>query len=85
MSSKRKVVELQAAPAQRTSEETRAEDLFNKQKAYFASDATKVIVHPPLNSRADDIIGILNPFAVQEQRVPTRLPRGTNCRTSKCF
>src|SRR6266702_5715571 len=25
--------------------------------------------------------GILNPFAVQEQRVPTRLPRGTNCRT----
>src|SRR5215813_3717 len=41
MSSKPKVVELQAAPAQPTSEETRAEDLFNKQKAYFASDATK--------------------------------------------
>src|SRR5262245_39777159 len=41
MSSKRKVVELQAAPAQPTSEETRAVDLFNKQKAYFASDATK--------------------------------------------
>src|SRR5499425_854588 len=39
MSSKAKVVELQAA--QPTSEETRAEDLFNKQKAYFASDATK--------------------------------------------
>ncbi len=41
MSSKPKVVELQAAPAQPPSEETRAEDLFNKQKAYFASDATK--------------------------------------------
>ena len=41
MSSKPKVVELQTAPAQPTSEETRAEDLFNKQKAYFASDATK--------------------------------------------
>src|SRR6516225_402037 len=41
MSSKPKVVELQAVPAQPTSEETRAEDLFNKQKAYFASDATK--------------------------------------------
>src|ERR1700756_4494143 len=41
MSSKPKVAELQAAPAQPTSEETRAEDLFNKQKAYFASDATK--------------------------------------------
>ena len=41
MSSKSKVVELQAAPAQPASEETRAEDLFNKQKAYFASDATK--------------------------------------------
>jgi len=41
MSSKPKVVELQAASAQPTSEETRAQDLFNKQKAYFASDATK--------------------------------------------
>ena len=41
MSSKPKVVELQAASAQPTSEETRAEDLFNKQKAYFTSDATK--------------------------------------------
>src|SRR6516164_8878962 len=41
MSSKPKIVELQEAPAQPTSEETRAEDLFNKQKAYFASDATK--------------------------------------------
>src|SRR5215831_18859742 len=41
MSSKPKVVELQAASAQPTNEETRAEDLFNKQKAYFASDATK--------------------------------------------
>ena len=41
MASEPKVVELQAAPAQLTSEETRAEDLFNKQKAYFTSDATK--------------------------------------------
>ena len=41
MSSKPKVVELQAASAQPPSEETRAEDLFNKQKAYFGSDATK--------------------------------------------
>ena len=41
MSSQPKVVESQAAPAQPTSEETRAQDLFNKQKAYFASDATK--------------------------------------------
>jgi acyl-CoA reductase-like NAD-dependent aldehyde dehydrogenase len=41
MSSKPNVVELQAAPAQPASEETGAEDLFNKQKAYFASDATK--------------------------------------------
>jgi len=41
MSSKPKVVELQAASAQTTSEETRAQDLFNKQKAYFGSDATK--------------------------------------------
>jgi len=32
---------VQAAPAQTTSEETRAEDLFNRQKAYFASDAMK--------------------------------------------
>ena len=41
MSSKPKVVELQEAPAQPASEETRAEDLFNKQKVYFASGATK--------------------------------------------
>src|SRR5246127_1354625 len=41
MSFKLKVVELKAAPAQPKSQETRAEDLFNKQKAYFASDATK--------------------------------------------
>ena len=41
MSSKPKVVELQAASAQPTSEETRSQDLFNKQTAYFASDATK--------------------------------------------
>src|SRR6516162_4900574 len=41
MSSKPKVVELQAVPAQPTSEEARAQDLFNRQKAYFASDATK--------------------------------------------
>src|SRR6516164_8832166 len=41
MSSKPKVVELQEAPAQPASEEIRAEDLFNKQRAYFASDATK--------------------------------------------
>src|SRR5262250_2719920 len=41
MSSRPKVVELQAASAQPTSEETRAQDLFNQQKAYFASDATK--------------------------------------------
>jgi acyl-CoA reductase-like NAD-dependent aldehyde dehydrogenase len=40
MSSKPKMQQLQAA-AQPTSEETRAEDLFNKQKTYFASDATK--------------------------------------------
>jgi hypothetical protein len=36
MSSKPTVVELQAASAQPTSEETRAQDLFNRQKAYFA-------------------------------------------------
>jgi aldehyde dehydrogenase (NAD+) len=41
MSSKPKAGEFQAASAQLTSEETRAQDLFNKQKAYFASDATK--------------------------------------------
>jgi aldehyde dehydrogenase (NAD+) len=41
MSSKPKAEEFQAASAQLTSEETRAQDLFNKQKAYFASDATK--------------------------------------------
>ena len=85
MSTKLEIEIFQAAMAQPASEQTRAQDLFNKQKAYFASDATKVIVHPPLNSRADDIIGILNPFAVQEQRVPTRLPRGTNCGTIRRF
>ncbi len=31
----------QAAMAQPASEQTRGQDLFNKQKAYFASDATK--------------------------------------------
>lgn len=41
MSSRPKLGEFQAASVQRTSEETRAEDLFNKQKAYFAADATK--------------------------------------------
>jgi|SRR5262245_45983706 len=41
MSSKPKMEQLQAASAQPTSEDTRAQDLFNKQKAYFASDATK--------------------------------------------
>ena len=41
MSSKPKVAEWQAASAQSTSEEIRAQDLFDKQKAYFASDATK--------------------------------------------
>src|SRR5262252_9300324 len=41
MSSKLTMEQLQAASAQPTSEDTRAQDLFNKQKAYFASDATK--------------------------------------------
>ena len=41
MSAKSSTAAVQAAPAQPTSEEIRAEDLFNKQKAYFASDATK--------------------------------------------
>jgi len=41
MSSKLETEVYQAAMAQPTSEETRAQDLFNKQKAYFASDATK--------------------------------------------
>jgi aldehyde dehydrogenase (NAD+) len=41
MSSAPKTAIFQAAMAQPASEETRAEDLFNKQKAYFASDATK--------------------------------------------
>jgi aldehyde dehydrogenase (NAD+) len=41
MSSKLETEVFQAAMAQPTSEETRAQDLFNKQKAYFASDATK--------------------------------------------
>jgi aldehyde dehydrogenase (NAD+) len=41
MSSEPKAVKFQAASIQSASEEARAEDLFNKQKAYFASDATK--------------------------------------------
>jgi aldehyde dehydrogenase (NAD+) len=41
MSSKPKMSEFQAASTELTSEEIRAQDLFNKQKAYFASDATK--------------------------------------------
>jgi aldehyde dehydrogenase (NAD+) len=41
MSSEPKTAKVQAASAQPTSEEARAEGLFNKQKAYFASDATK--------------------------------------------
>jgi len=41
MSSKPQSVESRAASAQPTSEEARAQDLFNRQKAYFASDATK--------------------------------------------
>ena len=41
MSSKPKPEQFQAASAQPASEEARAQDLFNKQKAYFASDATK--------------------------------------------
>jgi len=41
MSAKSNIVEFQAASTQPTSEERRAQDLFNKQKGYFASDATK--------------------------------------------
>jgi aldehyde dehydrogenase (NAD+) len=41
MSSGPKTAAFQAAMAQSASEETRAQDLFNKQKAYFTSDATK--------------------------------------------
>jgi aldehyde dehydrogenase (NAD+) len=41
MSSKPKIAGSQATFSQLTSEETRAQDLFNKQKAFFASDATK--------------------------------------------
>src|SRR5580700_35028 len=41
MSSKPKISEFQAVSTELTSEEIRAQDLFNKQKAYFASDATK--------------------------------------------
>jgi len=41
MSAKSSTAAIQAVPAQPRSEEIRAEDLFNKQKAYFASDATK--------------------------------------------
>src|ERR1700732_3172536 len=41
MSTKLEIEIFQAAMAQPASEQTRAQDLFNKQKAYFASDATK--------------------------------------------
>ena len=41
MSTKSNIAVLQQARTQRTSEETRTQELFNKQKAYFASDATK--------------------------------------------
>ncbi len=41
MSSKPKTGVFQAAFAQPVGEEARAQELFNKQKAYFASDATK--------------------------------------------
>ncbi len=41
MSSAPKTAIFQAAMAQPASEEIRSEDLFNKQKTYFASDATK--------------------------------------------
>src|SRR5713226_5629747 len=41
MSTKLKIEIFQAAMAQPASEQTRAQDLFNKQKAYFATDATK--------------------------------------------
>src|SRR5258706_1562893 len=41
MSTKLEIEIFQAAMAQPANEQTRAQDLFNKQKAYFASDATK--------------------------------------------
>src|SRR5229473_5071602 len=41
MSTKVEMEIFQAAMAQPANEQTRAQDLFNKQKAYFASDATK--------------------------------------------
>jgi acyl-CoA reductase-like NAD-dependent aldehyde dehydrogenase len=41
MSSKPKIVEFQTALAQPTSEETRAQELFERQRAYFATDVTK--------------------------------------------
>jgi aldehyde dehydrogenase (NAD+) len=41
MSSEPKTAQFQAAMAQPAREQARIEDLFNKQKAYFASDATK--------------------------------------------
>jgi len=41
MSTKLEIEIFQAAMAQPASEQTRAQDLFNKQKVYFASDATK--------------------------------------------
>ena len=41
MLSKPMAADLRTARAQSSSEEDRAEDLFNLQKAYFATDATK--------------------------------------------
>jgi aldehyde dehydrogenase (NAD+) len=41
MSSKPKIVEFQTALAQPASEETRAQELFERQRAYFATDVTK--------------------------------------------
>src|SRR5271170_8179963 len=41
MSSEPKAAKFQVASAQFPNEEARAEDLFNKQKTYFAADATK--------------------------------------------
>src|SRR5258707_6173739 len=41
MSTKLEIEIFQAAMAQPANEQTRAQDLFNKQQAYFASDATK--------------------------------------------
>ena len=41
MSSKPKIVEFQTALAQPTSEETRTQESFERQRAYFATDVTK--------------------------------------------